>query len=89
MNNNNNDNTINLDHKSAQSNWAQIMGEIVEKLVGTNVSSTVTFNDLEVNVPHAKGPDGSDLGSARWVINGKITWTNTTTSNYNMGTSSP
>ena len=51
----------------------------MEKLVGTgtNMSTTITFDDLEVDVPHAKGPDGSDIGSAKWVINGKIMWTTT------------
>jgi hypothetical protein len=77
-NTNDNDITTKLG-QSAKSNWAQIMGEIAEKLIGTNMSTTIAFDDLEVDVPHAKGPDGSDLGSAKWIINGKITWTTTTT----------
>jgi hypothetical protein len=65
--------------KNAPSQLAQITSEIVEKLVGTgtNMSTTITFDDLEIDVPHAKGPDGSDIGSAKWVINGKIMWTTT------------
>ena len=68
-----------LTPKNAPSHLAQITSEIVEKVVGTgtNMSTTITFEDLEVNVPHAKGPDGSDIGSAKWVINGKIMWTTT------------
>jgi hypothetical protein len=62
-------------NQNTPSQWAQIMGEIVDKLSGTNMSTTISFDSLEVDVPHAKGPDGSDLGSAKWVINGKIQWT--------------
>ena len=77
--NNTNNHGGNLNPKNAPSHLAQITAEIVEKLVGTgtNMSTTITFDDLEVNVPHAKGPDGSDIGSAKWVINGKIMWTTT------------
>ena len=61
--------------KNVPSQWAQLIGEIVDKLVGTNVSTTIKFDGLEINVPQVKGPDGTDLGSAKWVINGKIQWT--------------
>jgi hypothetical protein len=78
-NSNSNSQAGNPNHKNAPSQVAQITAEIVEKLVGagTNMSTTVTFDELEVDVPHAKGPDGSDIGSAKWVINGKIMWTTT------------
>ncbi|HEY7572259.1 MAG TPA: hypothetical protein VH796_12910 [Nitrososphaeraceae archaeon] len=77
--NNINNQAANLNPKNVPSQLAQISAEIVEKLVGTgaNMSTTITFDDLEVDVPHAKGPDGSDIGSAKWVINGKIMWTTT------------
>jgi hypothetical protein len=32
---------------------------------------------LEIDVPPAKGPDGRDIGNAKWVINGTIRWTAT------------
>jgi hypothetical protein len=60
--------------ENAPSHWAQIMGEIVDKLSGTNMSTTINFGHLEIDVPHAKGPDGRDIGSAKWIINGKILW---------------
>ena len=65
--------------ENAPSQWAQIMGEIVNRLSGTNMSTNITFDNLEIDVPHAKGPDGRDLGSAKWVVNGTIRWTTTTT----------
>jgi hypothetical protein len=57
------------------SQWSQIIGQILDKLSGTNMSTTVGFDNLEVDMPRAKGPDGKDLGSAKWVINGKLLWT--------------
>lgn len=53
------------------------MSDIVDKLVGRNVSTTIGFDDLEVDVARVKGPDGTDLGSARLVVNGKILCTTT------------
>ena len=63
--------------KNVPSQWAQIIGDVVDKLVGTNISTIMKFEDLEIAVPQVKGPDGADLGSAKWVINGKIQWTTT------------
>ena len=58
----------NLNHKNAPSQWAQIMAEIVDKLVGTNMSTTIRFDDFEIDVPIVKGPDGNDLGGAKWIL---------------------
>ena len=59
-----------------QNQWAQIVSQVMEKVVsGTNMSTTIEFDDLEVDVPKAKGPDGRDLGSAAWKLNGKVIWT--------------
>jgi hypothetical protein len=38
----------------------------------TNMSTTTGFDHLEVDIPRAKGPDGKDLGSTKWMINIKI-----------------
>jgi hypothetical protein len=59
----------------SSSQWAEIVGQIIEKLTGTNVSTTIRFDKLEVDVPKAQGPDGRDLGGAKWIINGEILWT--------------
>jgi hypothetical protein len=61
--------------KKSENAPSEIMGEIVNKLSGTNMSTNITFDNLEIDVPHAKGPDGRDIGSAKSVINGKIQWT--------------
>jgi hypothetical protein len=56
--------------------WAQVVGQVVEKVVsGTNVTTTISFDNLEIDVPRAQGPDGRDLGGATWKLNGKVVWT--------------
>lgn len=56
--------------------WAQVIGQVMEKVVsGTNMTTTITFDNLEIDVPRAQGPDGRDLGGATWKLNGKVVWT--------------
>jgi hypothetical protein len=64
------------EEQKVQSQWAQVVSQVMEKVVsGTNMSTTIEFNNLEVDVPKATGPDGRDLGGATWKINGKVIWT--------------
>jgi hypothetical protein len=57
------------------SQWSQMIGQVLESVSGKNMSTTLDFRSLEVDIPKAQGPDGRDLGSAKWTINGKIVWT--------------
>jgi hypothetical protein len=63
-----NDNT---QEKNA-SRWTELLTQLVDKITGKDISITYRFNNLEINVPKATGPNGQDLGSAKWVINGKV-----------------
>jgi hypothetical protein len=63
--------------KNAPDQWAQIAAEIIDKLIGTNTSTSFKFDDLEIDIPRVSGPDGSDLGSINCVVNGKIQLTTT------------
>jgi hypothetical protein len=51
-----NENIKNQQQSSSQ--WAEIIGQVVEKLTGTNMYMyaicTISFNDLEVDVPKAR-----------------------------------
>ena len=48
----------------------------MEKIVsGTKTTTTISFDNLEIDVPRAQGPDGRDLGGATWKLNGKVVWT--------------
>ena len=49
--------------KNAPSQWAEIIGDIVDKLVGTNISTTMKFDNLEIDVPQVKGLDDYILPS--------------------------
>lgn len=57
------------------SRWSQMIGHVLESVSGKNMSTTLDFRSLEVDIPKAQGPDGRDLGSAKLTINGKIVWT--------------
>ena len=72
---NRNENIRNEQPHQSSSQWAEMIGQVIEKLTGTNMSTTISFDNLEVDVPRAQGPGGRDLGGAKWTINGKIVWT--------------
>jgi hypothetical protein len=55
--------------------WSQIAGQLLEGLTDKNMTATMELQNIEIDVPKARGPDGRDLGSAKWVVNGKIVWT--------------
>jgi hypothetical protein len=57
------------------SQWSKMIGQVLESVTGKNMSTTISFQNLEVDIPKAQGPDGRDLGSAKWTVNGKVVWT--------------
>ncbi|HEU4822337.1 MAG TPA: C2H2-type zinc finger protein [Nitrososphaeraceae archaeon] len=57
------------------SQWSQIVGQVLESVAGKNMSTTINFQNLEIDIPRARGPSGRDLGSAKWTVNGKVVWT--------------
>jgi len=64
------------EEQKVQSQWVQIVSQVMEKVVsGTNMTTTIEFDNLEVDIPKAIGPDGRDLGGATWKLNGKVVWT--------------
>ena len=54
------------------SNWSDIVRDIVDKLTGKDMEVTYDFDNLEVDIPKATCPEGKELGSAKWKINGKF-----------------
>ena len=58
--------------KENASQWAELLTQLVDKITGKDVSITYRFDNLQINVPKATGPNGQELGSAKWNINGKI-----------------
>ena len=55
--------------------WSQMAGQVLESLTDRNMTATMELQNIEIDVPKAQGPDGRDLGSAKWIVNGKIVWT--------------
>jgi hypothetical protein len=55
------------------SNWSEVVSDLVDKLTGKDMEVTYDFDNLEVDIPKATGPEGKELGSAKWKINGKFT----------------
>ena len=52
--------------------WAEIMGQLVDKLVGKNTAMTYNFDNLTIDMPMAQGPGGRHIGSVKWTIIGKV-----------------
>ena len=61
--------------QQSSSQWSEMIGQVIEKITGKNMSTTISFEHLEVDIPRAQGPGERDLGGAKWTINGKIVWT--------------
>jgi hypothetical protein len=65
------------DHTTTESTnkWAKIAGQLIDRVVGKNMSMTYDFQHLTIDMPKAEGPSGMHMGSVQWTINGKITIT--------------
>ena len=58
--------------QQASTQWAEIIGELFDRLTGKGASVTYNFDNLVIDLPKARGPGGQDMGSAKWTINGKV-----------------
>jgi hypothetical protein len=58
--------------QQAGSQWAEVIGQLFDRLTGKGASVTYEFNELVIDMPKAQGPGGRDMGSAKWTINGRI-----------------
>ena len=58
--------------QQASTQWAEIIGQLFDRLTGKGASVTYTFDNLIIDMPRATGPNGQDVGSAKWTVNGKI-----------------
>jgi len=70
--NNNSDRSKNSS-KEHISEWSELISRIIDKLTGKDLQVTYSFDNLEIEIPKAYGPDGRQLGGAKWKIDGKIT----------------
>jgi hypothetical protein len=58
--------------QETRNQWAELTGQIIDRLVGKNMSMTYDFQKLTIDIPKAEWPGGKRLGSVQWTINGKI-----------------
>lgn len=58
--------------KEGSSQWPDLMAQLFDRLTGKGTKITYEFHDLEINIPRATGPQGQELGSAKWTVNGRI-----------------
>jgi hypothetical protein len=70
---------------SQSGHWAEVIGQLTDKLTGKSMSMTYEFDNLTIDIPSARGPGGTDIGGAEWKINGKVT---ITTETYQKGSTS-
>lgn len=65
---------ITNDQSTTQSSnkWSEIVGQIIDRLMGKNMSATYDFQQLTIDMPKAEGPDGKQIGSVKWTVNGRI-----------------
>ncbi len=59
--------------KEHTSQWSELISGIIDKLTGKDLQVTYSFENLEIEIPKAYGPDGKQLGGAKWRVDGKIT----------------
>lgn len=50
----------------------EIIKQVVDNFTGKNMEVTYNFQNLEVDVPRVTGPEGKEIVSAKWKINGKF-----------------
>jgi hypothetical protein len=65
--------------------WAELTGQIIDKLIDKNMSMTYDFQKLTIDIPKAEGPGGKHMGSVQWTINGKIIITSEAYDRNNQG----
>jgi hypothetical protein len=58
--------------REGSSQWPDLMAQLFDRLTGKGTKITYEFQDLEIDIPHATGPQGQDIGSAKWTVNGRI-----------------
>ncbi len=80
LSNNNEDKNINNNSDQSKdsskehiSEWSELISRIIDKLTGKDLQVTYSFDNLEIEIPKAYGPDGRQLGGAKWKVDGKIT----------------
>lgn len=68
----NKDDQENSKSKSKATEMVDVISSLIDRLTGKEAIVTYEFDNFEIDIPRAAGPDGKELGSAKWTINGKL-----------------
>jgi hypothetical protein len=66
-------NSVERKVEESGSQWTDFLREVIDKLTGKNMEVTYNFQNFEIDIPKATGPEGKELGSAKWKLDGKFT----------------
>ena len=60
------------DFQNANTNWPQVIDNIVNNVTAKNMEVTYDFDKLQINFPQVTGPDGILVGGAKCEISGRF-----------------
>ncbi|MDP9289003.1 MAG: hypothetical protein M3P08_12505 [Thermoproteota archaeon] len=61
--------------QETSTHWAEIMGQLVDRVLEKNMAMTYNFDDQTIDMPGAQGPGGRHCKyttCVKWTINGKV-----------------
>ena len=66
--------TMNFESEPRNENvkLVEVVDSMVNRFTDKNMEVTYDFENLQINLPEAKGPEGMLIGSAKCEINGKF-----------------
>ncbi|NOJ29474.1 MAG: hypothetical protein DA328_04825 [Nitrososphaeraceae archaeon] len=53
-------------------NWVDLISQLFDKLTGKEAVIEYNFDNFSIDLPKSIGPDGKNILSAKWTINGKL-----------------
>jgi hypothetical protein len=66
-----NNNLNKITHKISEEG-APVLERLIEKLTGKGAIITYSFNNLKIEIPTAKGPEGRQIGGGNLTVNGTL-----------------
>jgi hypothetical protein len=66
-----NNNLNKITHKISEEG-APVLEQLIEKLTGKGAIITYSFNNLKIEIPTAKGPEGRQIGGGNLTVNGTL-----------------
>ena len=68
-----NDNTKVQNSTDEATQWANLLMDLFDILIGKGKEVSYNFQNLEIDIPTSAVPQGSNLGNTKLVVNGKVT----------------